>query len=423
VTGQRRSVVLVEQFYWPEGWGGAQLPRDLSVALVAEGWNVEVLCGADQYASIAGDGSYDPRKSGVRIRRVPRVISGLIHRLKLLRQLWFYFAAVPMLVFGRRPDIYVAQTNPPLVVPIVACIARARRRPYLIIAQDIYPEIMFAHGMSQRDGLLGRLLVRIFASAYRHAERVVALGAVMAARLNSKGVLPERIEVISNWATGDVRVDRGDGNKLRDEWGLAGCFVILYSGNIGIAHDVETPITALRMLLEKSSQARLVFVGNGSRLADARHAAAEARVSHAVQFRALVTGDRLPQTLGLAQIALVTLRDGFEGLVVPSKLLGYMARGIPTLYVGPHSDVEQMLVESGGGICVRNGDAQAACSRLRELMSRAEDLASMGAAAERYYQDNLSQERALRKYVKLFDSVLPDLARNDTNGKGSYNRC
>src|SRR5690242_16697944 len=90
-------VLFVEQFYYPEGWGGAELPLDLTIHLQRTGFNVEVICGADQYAPLAGEPPADPVAAGVRIRRIPRLLSGNIHRAKLLRQLWFYVALVPLL--------------------------------------------------------------------------------------------------------------------------------------------------------------------------------------------------------------------------------------------------------------------------------------------------------------------------------------
>jgi hypothetical protein len=114
----------------------------------------------------------------------------------------------------------------------------------------------------------------------------------------------------------------------------------------------------------------------------------------------------LTQTLGLADIALVSLRDGFEGLVVPSKLLGYMARGKATLYVGPNSDVEKILSRSGGGRCFRNGDALGLCREIQGLMENPKRIAEMGAAAEKYYRDHLSQAVGLQKYGRLIDLAL-----------------
>jgi glycosyltransferase involved in cell wall biosynthesis len=324
----------------------------------------------------------------------------------LLRQLWFYLACLPLLCLRRSPSLFVTQTNPPLIVPLVALMALLHRRPFVIIAQDIYPEVMFAHGMSAPDSIPGRMLKAVFRWAYRRAAKVVALGDVMAERLKRKGVESARIVVISNWATGAESVEHDARNTLRAKWELTGQFVILYSGNLGIAHDVETPIAALKLLLDQVSNVRLVFIGKGSRLADAQQAAAAAGVAHAVQFRPPVPADWLPQTLGLADIALATLRPGFEGLVVPSKVLGYMARGLPTLYVGPHSDIEQFLGRSQGGLSFRNGAVDELAASLQTLVSAPERLRAMGEAAERYYHATLSQSQGLHLYGEVVRSVL-----------------
>jgi glycosyltransferase involved in cell wall biosynthesis len=401
------TLVFAEQFYYPEGWGGAQLLRDLTTHLAASGWNVEVICGSDRYApELAGDEADDPTVRGVEIRRTPRLFLGNIHRLKLLKQVAFYCCCLPLLLGRRRPSLFVAQTNPPLIVPLVALAALVHRRPFAIIAQDVYPEVLFAHGMVEAHGIAGRLLRQVFAWAYRRAARVVALGEVMRSRLIDKGADADRVVVISNWATGDVAFDRAKARELRAEWGLQDRFVILYSGNIGIAHDVETPMAALKLLLEWLPNVTLLFVGRGARLADAQRAAADAGVAHAVEFRPLVSSVRLPQTIGIANVALVTLREGFEGLVVPSKLFGYMARALPTLYIGPPSDAELILTASGGGICCRNGAAAATADAIRRLSEDPQQLRSMGAAAALYYESHLSRAIGLAKHARLIDDVV-----------------
>lgn len=391
-------IVFIEQFYYPEGWGGAQLPRDVTIDLARAGHAVEVVCGSDQY-SPAGDATIeDPRSSGVRIRRIPRLIGGDIHRLKALRQLWFYACALPLLLIRRRPDLIVTQTNPPLVVPIAVLASVLQRRPCMIIAQDIYPEVMLAHGMLRTGSAAARLLSRLFAWAYRRARCVVSLGPVMTERLLTKGVAPGRIVEICNWATGEERVVRGPGNRLRGQWSLDGCRVLLYSGNLGIAHDVETPIRAMEVLRRRVPNLRLVFVGKGSRLEQARALVRQLQLDDVVQFRPFVPLELLPHSLGLADAALVTLRPGFEGLVVPSKLLGYMARGVPTLYVGPDSDVARFVASSGGGACVEEGHMEAFAQQVERWMTRPDELRAAGAAAAAYYESRLTRAQGLAAY-------------------------
>jgi colanic acid biosynthesis glycosyl transferase WcaI len=401
MPNRARQIVFAEQFYFPDGWGGAQIPRDITTHLAKAGLNVSVVCGSDPYAPVQGDCGPDPTLSGVRIVRLPRLFGGDIHSFKLLRQLWFYLLAAPALLLRRRPDVLVAQTNPPILVPLVALVARLRNVPFMIIAQDLYPEVVIAHGMLRADSLAARFLRTLFGWAYRHARIVVAPGPVMAERLQEKGVAPERIVVISNWATGEEGVVKGAANLLRPRWKLEGKFVLLYSGNLGIAHEFDTVVLALERAIERRPELRLVIVGKGSRLAEVRELVRQRGLEQFVLFENLVPADMLPHSIGLADLALVTLRNSFEGLVVPSKLLGYMARGIPTVYVGPRSDVSAMLQESRGGQSFPSGAIDLLADELVKLAGNPAALESMGEAARSYYDTHLSRDVAVARYAEL----------------------
>jgi colanic acid biosynthesis glycosyl transferase WcaI len=399
-------IVFVEQYYYPEGWGGAQIPLDITTALAKTGRSVTVYCGKDPYVAVQKDGYGDPRDAGVKIRYVPRYRLGPRNKKGLIVQLWFSTATAVMLLTRRRPAMLMVQTNPPLIVIAMSIVAIIFRRPLVIIAQDLYPEVMIAHGMIGTRGLWGRILTAVFGFAYSRAARVVSLGPRMTERLLDKGVATERIIEISNWATGDLRVVRGPINQLITAWNLSGKFVLLYSGNLGVAHDVDTAIQAVAASRTALPDLRLVILGQGSRLSQAKSLVKRLGIDDVVTFKDLVPAGLLPQTLGIADLALVTLLPGFEGLVVPSKFLGHMARGIPTLYVGPDdSDVAQLISTSGGGLVVRNGDVEQLASSLDLLSKDPAALHRMGRSAAAYYSEHLSRESGLSRYRALVDAA------------------
>jgi colanic acid biosynthesis glycosyl transferase WcaI len=407
VTSSGRGTILfVEQYYYPDGWGGAQLPRDITIALARADFDVAVLCGSDPYAEVVGDPGLDPTVEGVKIRRVPRLLRGPIHQRKLLRQLWFYLNCLPGLFVRRPPGLYVVQTNPPLALVLVALAARAWRKPLLIIAMDIYPDVIWAHGALSPKSLFGRILRQLFDWSYRSAARVVSLGPTMTDRLKAKGVDENRIVEISNWATGDIDVVRGDANSLRREWGLEGRFVVLYSGNLGIGHEFETLLRGFAGALSHDPDIRLIFIGRGKRLQSVKDRVTELGIQDAVLFKDFVSAETLPQSMGLADVAVVTLRDGFEGLIVPSKLLGFMARGIPVLYVGPKSDIEHYVLGSGCGMALRTGDESSLRAAIARFRSEPDLPRRLGEAGKNAYDRELAREHGVKKYVRLASSLL-----------------
>lgn len=395
------SLLFAEQFYYPDGWGGAQIPRDITMHLARAGFDVRVLCGSDPYAPVEGDPGVDPSTAGVRIVRLPRLFGGDIHSRKLLRQLWFYLLALPTLLFCRRPDVFVIQTNPPLLVAIAAFSAWLRRIPLAIIAQDLYPEVLFAHGALTPKSLPGRLLRGIFSKAYRSAATVISLGPTMSRRLLAKGVDGQRVQIVCNWATGQEGVVRGAQNELRRQWQLQDRFVVLYSGNLGIAHEIAAVLEGLARAVRIDPRIRLVLIGKGSRLLEAQTLVKQLELSEYVLFKSLVPAELLPHSLGLADVALVTLRPGFEGLVVPSKLLGYMARGVPTAYIGPSSDISALIEESHGGVNLIDARVEAIGAELVRLAANPGMLQQMGQNAQRFYDERLTRERALQRYEEI----------------------
>jgi glycosyltransferase involved in cell wall biosynthesis len=95
--------------------------------------------------------------------------------------------------------------------------------------------------------------------------------------------------------------------------------------------------------------------------------------------------ERLAESLSLGDVHVVTLRDGFEGLIVPSKAYGAQATGRPLIYVGhPSGEIGRMINESGTGTVVSIGD-----------------IIKLAQSILRYYQDPSLKKQHGQKALKL----------------------
>jgi glycosyltransferase involved in cell wall biosynthesis len=276
----------------------------------------------------------------------------------------------------------------------------------VIIAMDLYPEVIIAHGALRGSSWFAALLRAVFRWAYRTASRVVVLGPVMAERLVSKGVAPTRLVEIQNWSTGTPGVVRGAANRLLSEWGLQGRFVLCYSGNLGVGHEFDTLLEGFALAAHSLPELFLVIVGKGSRLAEVRAKVAALDIARNVRFEGFLPANRLPESIGLADLAVVTMRPGFEGLIVPSKLYGCMSRGVPVLYIGPRSDTEVSIQRYSCGVTVRNHDVQAVARVVAELYADRGRLESLGEAGRRWYATELDRPMALARYEAVVRSCV-----------------
>ena len=361
----RPSILFVNQHYWPDVAATGQILSDLAEFLVAEGYEVGVLCSRGGYEGGRLEAPDREIRRGVRVTRIPSPGFGRrSHRGRFGDYAAFLAQVAARLAWGRSWDLVVLLTTPSML-PVSGWIAeRVRRRRYAIWSMDVHPEIEVSLG------ILPATIARAFGpfdrATHRHAEFVVALGSCMKERLIAKGVAGSSIETIPVWSRNELEpVGRAD-NELASELGIDDEFVVMYSGNAGLAHRFEEVLEAMERM-EGEPGIEFVFVGGGPRKAEI-----VARAGGNRNFRYLDYQPRgaLGHSLSLGDVHLITLRGDMEGLVVPVKLYGIMAAERPVVMVGPRgSDTARTIEDEGIGLVIDPDELGAAASeRLVEVL-------------------------------------------------------
>jgi glycosyltransferase involved in cell wall biosynthesis len=354
-------LLFVNRFYWPEIPATGQLLTDLAEHLAREGHEVNVICSGPRQPAF-------PREEvrhGVRIWRTRGTRTaggGLIGRaLEFAR--FHASALLHLLELTDRDTTVIALTDPPLV-GIAAWLVTAVRRARLVHwVQDIYPEL--AIELAGQSWL--RVLRPLRDAAWRRANHCVTLGTDMAAVLARAGVTSDRHSVIPNWPPAGLhRQPRTETSPLREAWGLAGKFVVGYSGNLGRVHDLDSILAAAEAVRGDPAIA-FVFIGGGAQRATLEIEARRRQLPN-VSFHSASARESLAATLAVADVHLVTLRAGCEQLVFPSKLYGVAAIGRPVIFVGPPASEIARQVHSGGlGGVAAPGDIPAIAAAIRHL--------------------------------------------------------
>lgn len=351
-TQKPPSLLFINQHYYPDVASTGQHLTDLAEHLVQDGFEVNVLCGSAKY--LAGDLALPKEEvhNGVRVRRVKTTGFGRGSNLgRILDYASFYFQVLWALFVGRRVDLVVALTTPPLLG--VACgLARwVRSQEYVIWSMDLHPDAEESIGMIKRGSLLSRVLHALNDFGYRTARLVVDLGPYMKARLVAKGVHADRLRTIVVWnkrseITPLARTD----NPLVDELGLQGKFVVMYSGNAGLVHRFGE-VTEVMRRLRGRDDLFFLFVGGGPRRREIEAVIQEEELTNAA-YLDYFPREMLDQSLSLGSAHLLTLRNEAAGVAVPGKLYGIMAAGRPVIVVGPAASepAETALAEGVGRV-------------------------------------------------------------------------
>jgi len=307
-------------------------------------------------------------------------------------------------IAATRPDVVLAWTDPPLIGLVAAMAAKTRKVPFVLDMQDIFPDVAIQLGRLTNPAII-QMLRWTARRQFSSAIRVVSLGRDMVRRLETLGVPSKKIRTVSNWADGSLIRPLSRSSPMREAWGFGSSFVVMHSGNIGLSQNLETVVGAAA-LLRTSTDILFAIVGDGAAKARLMEEATRRGLTN-VRFLSFQPKESLSESLGAADVHLVSLKRGLEGFIVPSKVYGIMAAGRPFIAaVDSDSEAAQIVDEFACGIRTEPDDPGALAEgilRMREA-SREE----MGRLGRLAFEQRFDRPIATTSYRELLEEVVQD---------------
>ncbi len=251
--------------------------------------------------------------------------------------------------------------------------------------QDIYSEAI-AKILRRKLPGLGHLVALRFTRLERRllmaADRVVVITDDFRPILERWGVMRDRVVTIENWAPLDEIVPRPKDNPWAREHDLVQRPVVLYSGTLGLKHNPAMLLEVAERLAVEHPHARLVVVSQGLGADWLREHGGGLTTLTLLPFQPF---ERLSDTIGSADVAVVILEPDAGVFSVPSKVLTYLAAGRPVLGAIPEENLAaRLIVDNGAGLIVSPADAHALATACIDLLARQADREEMGQRGRQY---------------------------------------
>lgn len=395
-------IILLNQAFYPDHAATAQHAHDLARFLVGRGHQVSVVASRSIYGS---KGAALPKREtvdGIEVHRVGKSLFGKASIFaRLIDFVLFYLLALLKVLTLKRPDVIVPFSTPPFIALVGWLLKVVKRCRSVYWVMDLYPDVPIAFGLMKAEGLGARVLERVHRFCFRRSDRSVVLGRCMRDRLLGKGVPAEKLALIPPWADIDELdpLPRED-NPLRRDWGLEDKTVVMYSGNLGLAHDIDTLREAMQRLSGRED-IRFVFVGGGKLMARLQTYCQEQRFTHTL-FKPYQPREQIRASLSLADIHLISQADAMTGLLVPSKLYGIMAAGRASVFIGnAEAEVGRVLTETGSGVVVPVGGVDGLVEAITRLADAPGACREMGGAARRAMAETYDRRHSCAKWERL----------------------
>jgi colanic acid biosynthesis glycosyl transferase WcaI len=228
----------------------------------------------------------------------------------------------------------------------------------------------------------------------------------MKERLIEKGADPGRVTVIPNWTDTHLLKPQPHDNDWARAHGIDGDFVVMHSGNVGHAQNLDVFVRS-GSFLRDLDRLSLVVVGGGARLDDLVALGDRLDVD-SLRFLPYQPLELLPQSLSAGDVHVVGLARGLAGYVVPSRLYGILSVGRPVI-VAADEDTETVDVVRTAecGIVVPPGRPDLLAAAIRDVYDGKYDLEAMGARGRAFVVAEADREVAVERYRRVLRDLLP----------------
>jgi colanic acid biosynthesis glycosyl transferase WcaI len=407
--GGRSTLLVLSQVYLPDPASVGQHMADAASAMAARGHRTVVLTADRGYDDPARRFPRREQLAGVEVRRLPFSSFGKSSIvMRVLGGLSFALQATWVGARIGRIDRVLVSTSPPLAQLAGWLVSRIRRAPLTLWVMDLNPDQMVALKLVGPSHPVVKAFDWLNRRVLAHARDVIVLDRFMAQRVLAKLEVRDKLTVLPPWPHEDhVSPEPKEDNPFRREHGLAGKFVVMYSGNHGPSNPLGTVLEAA-VRLRDDPRFAFVFVGGGIGKSEVDAVAGPTILS--LPYQPL---DRLRYSLSAADVHLVTIGDGVVGIVHPCKVYGAMAVARPILLVGPEqSHVGDLLAREQIGWRVAHGDVDGLVGLLRSLAeSDAQHLVEMGRRARTALHHGLSKDQLCGRLCDILEQGLATAAR------------
>jgi len=281
------------------------------------------------------------------------------------------------------PDVIVG-SSPHLFAALGAeRLAKRFKKPFILEIRDLWPESLVDLGRFTHKHPLIKMMKWIESHLYKKANKVISLLPNANPYLIERGVKPTDIV----WLPNSVDVEKIPTLPEREKNKK---FTVTYAGAHGVANDLETVISAAKILEQQnlSQHIRICLIGEGPEKLRLQQMAKNANLTM-IEFMDAVPKNAIYSVLNNADVFLMLLKDSpvFRWGISPNKLFDYLIMQRPVIF-GVNTPFNP-IDSHRAGISVKPGDAAALASAIHQLsLTSPDELNAMGMRGKAFVMQN-----------------------------------
>ncbi|WP_404783357.1 WcaI family glycosyltransferase [Altericista sp. CCNU0014] len=399
--------------YAPEVVGSGKFTGEMAEWFAEQGHEVRVVVPPPYYPTWTVKKIYKTGYScqgmrGVKVYRCPiwvkRELTGWQRILHLLS---FAISSFPVLIrqIFWRPEMVMAIEPSFVCVPAALLVAKICQAKSWLHIQDFEIDAGFGLGMVPNIGWVRSSLLTLEKRLFEQFHQISTISEAMLAHLHSKGAAIKHAFLFPNWVDTTEIYPLPQSQSLRFSLGLsAEKVIVLYAGSIANKQPLEHLLEAAKCL-HLQSELHFIIAGEGPKKASLMKLARSLNLKN-VTFLPLLPVKAFNRLLSTADIHVLIQHNSLANFMMPSKLLGMMASGRPTIATAEaNSAIASEISRSKGGICIPPNQPEKLISALQYLSNNIHERAVLGRNSRAYAEKHLSKEAILNNVCPLRQSA------------------
>jgi glycosyltransferase involved in cell wall biosynthesis len=311
----------------------------------------------------------------------------------------FMISVFVKLLFSSDKRPVMTHTTPPTLAIFLSMICFLKRRKFIQILLDIFPEGLIRLGKLRRNNLLVGMWNRLFIFSLNYSDRLIVIGRDMKTWIAKYITDTGKIYYVPLWHDDELITPLElDENEIVEQYSLKGKFIVQYSGNMGLWNDMRTIGKAVML---KPSGVLFMFIGNGMRENELLESF-YMEIPENVLMLPFQPKENFRKSITACHASIVSLAGGLDGMAVPSKIYGIMAAGIPVIAVVPQeSEIAMIVQEEDCGIVVCPGDLNGLINAIVDIQLNEDKRKRMGSNGRKAFEEKYAIGKIASRYKTI----------------------
>ncbi|WP_241559239.1 glycosyltransferase family 4 protein [Lysinibacillus halotolerans] len=392
------KVLMITQNFYPEIGSASNRMKNIYQLLKEKGYEITVLTTVASYPNqnLYKNKDFWNDMNLNEAQHIHRVtVKKRKYSLNMISRLLFYLEFTLKMIFfvlfnrGKYDIVFVS--SPPIFIGIAGVIAKFRYRAKMVLdIRDLWPESLKGVGVFNYTPILW-FFTRVEKFLYKKSDAIVVNSPRFSKHIQQVANIPEENIIFLPNAAREFEIHE----EIHDDK----LFKAIYTGNIGLAQDVDF-LKSLAKELDKE-KVHLSIVGYGMKREELKQFVAEQQLNH-ISFIAPTTREEclvLNRQHDVGILAL-TKNEVFD-TVLPGKLIDYMTSGLP-LIASVSGFSKQLIEKYNVGYITESRDAKEIVEHILYLKNHPNTRMEMKSNSIRLVRNHFYWEKNILELINLF---------------------